>query len=139
MAVRDALSSTDTVIARVRASYEARGIDWRALPAQPPSGETAEAIRHRASIDERFLNAIADADLARAGTRFAEHYPALVRWRERTIHRARRSRPADIAAAYELLAVQCLLAGESELADRARAKAVAVMTGASNSHHARSA
>lgn len=62
------------------------------------------------------------------GLPFRERYPALARWATNVLsQRGRRRTPLEIAAAYELLAVEASESGAFDLADRALAHAADVI------------
>lgn len=124
MNVREAFASADDVIGRVRSRLTAAGV---VAGEQPPSAETAAA--YRLAFDwSRALEQLRAEDQRQAATKdFRRRWPALVRWRDRTIANGRHERPADVAAAYELVALECYLGGLPELGERAQAEAVRVL------------
>lgn len=72
---------------------------------------------------------------------FIADWPALARWRESVLAAPRRHPPAVVAAALEAMALECVLAGHPELAQRARDEAEAFILNAlhSSAQTARSA
>ena len=124
MSVREAFASADGAIAAVRARLAAAGV-----PAgdQPPSAETAAAERRAFEWARAVEQLYAEGQRQEAAKHFRQRWPALVRWRDRTIASWRQERPADVAAAYELLALECYLGGVPELAEKAQAEAVRVL------------
>jgi hypothetical protein len=115
----------DDVVARVRAELAAAG-------KLPPDFDAETARAYEVAVDwERYVNAVADRAIIDEAVRaFRASWPALVRWRTRVLEAkgSKKARPAEIAAAWECVALECLLAGELHLADEARSAAVRVMT-----------
>jgi hypothetical protein len=109
---------TDELLERMRAKYGA------GVPDAPDfEGLTADCYR---SIDEteRYIEELrADALRTEAARAFRTEYPALARWRDRILKHPRRYNKAEVAAAYELMALECALGGLGSLAARARIEA----------------
>lgn len=122
MTTREALASADDVIARVRSRLAAD-----TPPAPPIDADTAAALRLADDWSRALDQLIAERTREEATHVFRQRWPALVRWRDRTIANWRRERPADVAAAYELVALECYLGGIPELAEKAQAEAVRVL------------
>ena len=122
--IREALSSADKAIAAVHARLAAAGIapgDVR------PSDETAAAYRLALDWSRALEQLRIDGAREAAAKNFRQRWPALVRWRDRTIANWRREQPADVAAAYELVALECYLGGVPDLAEKAQAEAVRML------------
>lgn len=67
----------------------------------------------------RALEAVAETERAtRAGLPFRQRFPALFKWATEIIAHRRTRTPLEVAAAYELVAVQCEEAGQWEYAAR---------------------
>lgn len=120
---RAALADADAVIARVSAKIG---------EPIPMDGATTEftAYAHRVADEwERYTLSIVDeARLEEAARSFRQRWPALVRWRDKVLKNRRHEKPSVIAAAFESLALECLLAGESELSARAQHEAMNIMS-----------
>ena len=124
MSVREALSSADAAIAAVHARLAAAGI----VPGETrPSDETAAAYRLALDWSRALEQLRIDGAREAAAKNFRQRWPALVRWRDRVIANWRSERPADVAAAYELVALECYLGGVPELAEKAQAEAVRIL------------
>ena len=124
MTTREVLASADDIIGRVRARLATAGV----VPSdQPPSDETAAAYRLAFDWSRALEQLHADGQRDAAAKNFRARWPALVRWRDRTIANWRRESPADVAAAYELVALECYLGGVPDLAEKAQAEAVRVL------------
>jgi hypothetical protein len=115
-ATRAALADTDAVLARVRA---------RVGDAPPPSDDdTATALSIADAWAAEVERLVDEHTLAAAAENFRERWPALVRWREGVLGTKGRGRPAHVAAAYESLALECMLAGEHHLSAKAQQAAI---------------
>lgn len=122
MSTRGVLASADAAIARVRDRLAAD-----TPPAPSIDADTAAALRLADDWSRALDQLIAERTREEATHAFRQRWPALVRWRDRTIANWRRERPADVAAAYELVALECYLGGIPELAEKAQAEAVRVL------------
>jgi hypothetical protein len=112
----------DDVVALVRARLLAEG----SLPASFDA-ETAEAVEVAVEW-ERHVIALADqVEIDESVRAFRQRWPALFRWRTGVLAAPKRVPPSTVAAAWECVALECLLAGEMELADEAQSAAVRVM------------
>lgn len=126
--IRAALADADALIARVTARL-AGDPSCVNITADTDTDRELTATAERIADDcERRLETIAhESRLADAARGFRQRWPALVRWREKVLANRRHERPSVIAAAYESLALECLLAGEYELSARAQHEAVRAM------------
>jgi hypothetical protein len=86
--------------------------------------EQVSAIGMCAESEAFLMTIVQERRLAEIGQRFREKFPALVRWRDAVIERPRRHRPADVAAAFEALALELTWGGELELAAKAQHRAI---------------
>ena len=120
----DGVGMSDDIVARVRARLEAEG----RLPVEEQLSEDARrACRLAAGWERRVEHLVAQSKRDEVARNFRQRWPALVRWRDRTIANCRRARRADVAAAYELVALECYLCGVPDLAEKAQAEAMRVL------------
>ncbi len=91
--------------------------------------ELAREAREIADEWDAHLSALLDGTLDEArrraaATAFRERWPALARWKDAVLSQRERHPPAIVAAALEVMSVECTLAGEEDLAIRARCAAI---------------
>jgi hypothetical protein len=124
--IRAALVDADALIARVNAAL-AGDPSCVNVTVDSHSDQTATAHRIADEWQGQFEAVVHESQLADAARQFRQRWPALVRWRERVLTNRRHAKPSLVAAAYESLALECLMAGEYELSARAQQEALRVM------------
>lgn len=95
---------------------------------QLSAGELAAIAGRLADDYERDVMGI-QASIRGAKRPFIVDWPALARWRDGVLRDPRRHPAHVVAAALEAMAMECSLAGYTELAQKARAQAEAVVLG----------
>lgn len=93
---------------------------WKARATE--RGDTLNAV-----LEARLValeTAVADARFQRLTKPFRHRFPALQRWATEIIRTQGTRTPLEVAAAYEVIAVQCEEAGQWELAARSMELAV---------------
>lgn len=110
----------ERVVALVAARLEPTQADYERYVLSPETVTAIGMAAEHEAIVESELRAGRRAEVAQ---QFREQYPALSRWRDRVLNNPRRVSGQEVAAAYELLALECSLAGIHDLADDARLRA----------------